>query len=716
MNRWLNWLQAMLVVGLAIILSACGCAKKAAQPEGRKLGRIGEMNLEITLDPAKHRLDAGADFRWSADGADTLFFLLNRNLAIAELQRNTERTEPVRIAEGEALIPVLEQLTGNTPDSADISHLALYGLPVEPGEVAGAYTISYSGEVYDEVDVASFSRWEIADQTTGIVSEKGAFLMPGTGYYPQLPGPEDPIPFKSTITVPENWMAVAEGKQEQERNRYLFDSEHPIDGSYIVAGPYKYRKIEGNRPEIGMYYFPGSEDLTRVYLDASAGYIQRYESLLGPYPYSRFSVVENWFPTGYGMPSYTLLGSRVLRLPFIVSTSLGHEICHNWWGNGVYVDYESGNWCEGLTTYCADYLYKREESPEAARQYRLDINRDYSDYVVRGDDEDFPLRDFRERTTAGTRSIGYGKSMMVFHMVHRRIGDEAFWNSLKRVYAKWKFRKAGWDDFFAVFTEQSGVDLDWMEAQWIDREGAPALGLENVSAEEKKGSYLLEFDLRQTGKGEPYRLNVPVRVTLADGKTFEHLLRDMRGALYHAQIKTGGEIKTVEIDPDMHLFRVIDPLEAPPTLSGFFGDESPVIVVPGTGDPMATAYREFAKKMDRKETATVLVEREAGPEQLAGKTVMYLGRTDRIDPGERPLSFCGERLDGEDIAIAYAWREKVAPERVHLTIWAESPEALAPLARKLPHYGKYGYLAFSSGENILKGQWPTEDSPLRYSF
>jgi len=70
-----------------------------------------------------------------------------------------------------------------------------------------------------------------------------------------------------------------------------------------------------------------------------------------------------FFPTGFGFSSYTLLGSSVLRLPFILSTSLGHEIAHCWWGNGVYVDYESGNWSEGLTTYVSDYLYTEMESP-----------------------------------------------------------------------------------------------------------------------------------------------------------------------------------------------------------------------------------------------------------------------------------------------------------------------------------------------------------------
>ena len=60
--------------------------------------------------------------------------------------------------------------------------------------------------------------------------------------------------------------------------------------------------------------------------------------------------------------SYTLLGGQVLRLPFIPYTSFGHEIAHNWWGNSVFVDTDEGNWCEGLTVYCADYHYKELES------------------------------------------------------------------------------------------------------------------------------------------------------------------------------------------------------------------------------------------------------------------------------------------------------------------------------------------------------------------
>ena len=103
-----------------------------------------------------------------------------------------------------------------------------------------------------------------------------------------------------------------------------------------------------------------------------------YNELLGDYPFEKFAVVDNFFASGYGMPSYTLLGSQVLRLPFIIYTSLGHEVCHNYWGNSVYVDYGSGNWCEGLTTYCADYLYKDVTYNKSSKGKSCHKKKDYS--------------------------------------------------------------------------------------------------------------------------------------------------------------------------------------------------------------------------------------------------------------------------------------------------------------------------------------------------
>jgi len=49
---------------------------------------------------------------------------------------------------------------------------------------------------------------------------------------------------------------------------------------------------------------------------------------------------------------------------------------------------------------------------------------------------------------------------------------------------------------------------------------------------------------------------------------------------------------------------------------------------------------------------------------------------------------------------------------------AAEADALPGLARKLPHYGKYGYLVFSGSAptNERKGQWSVSDSALMHWF
>jgi aminopeptidase N len=63
-------------------------------------------------------------------------------------------------------------------------------------------------------------------------------------------------------------------------------------------------------------------------------------------------------------------------------------------------------------------------------------------------------------------------------------------------------------------------------------------------------------------------------------------------------------------------------------------------------------------------------------------------------------------------------RRPANPDQALGWLAADQPAALPGLGRKLPHYGRYSYLAFSgtAPENVLKGQWPVVDSPLSVRF
>ena len=53
-------------------------------------------------------------------------------------------------------------------------------------------------------------------------------------------------------------------------------------------------------------------------------------------------------------------------------------------------------------------------------------------------------------------------------------------------------------------------------------------------------------------------------------------------------------------------------------------------------------------------------------------------------------------------------------------VWLVSPskKSIPGLIRKLPHYGKYGYLVFKGNEpeNVAKGTWPSSRVGLDHAF
>ena len=136
---------------------------------------------------------------------------------------------------------------------------------------------------------------------------------------------------------------------------------------------------------------------------------------------------SGWYPEIPGSPAtYTpSVEAPAVILAVSAGRSLGHQVAHCWWGNGVLVDAHGGNWCEGLTTYLADYLYKERASEAEAREYRLQILRNFTMLVT--PERDFPLNIFRSRNNPVSQAIGYGKAAMVFHMLRRKLGEVPFW-------------------------------------------------------------------------------------------------------------------------------------------------------------------------------------------------------------------------------------------------------------------------------------------------
>lgn len=572
--------------------------------------------------------------------------------------------------------------------------------------------------------------------TPGAISEDGVFLAPASRWYPEIAG----VPlarFDMTVRLPRYWDAVSQGERtmherEARGTRVRWEEDHPQPGLYLIAGRYtEYtRRVDVDEESITAMAFLRSPDRTLAarYLEAADRYLRFYSDLLGPYPYEKFALVENFWETGYGMPSFTLLGPTVIRLPFIADTSFPHEILHNWWGNGVYVDYARGNWAEGLTAYLADHLLAERRGRTAGT--RRDQLQRYADYVRAG--EDFPLREFRARHSPASEAVGYGKGMMLFHMLRLRLGDAAFFAGLRDFRREHLFGMADFDDLRRAFARHADDDLEAEFHQWTERTGAPALRIDAATARAlADGRFEVIAAIEQTQPGPAYTLRVPVEVTLESGDVVDEVIL-IEKAREEVRIVVDGPPRRLAVDPYFDVFRHVDRREIPPALSQAFGARRILAVIPaGAPPPLRDAYAALAGRLHEPGVAEV---RTITDDTLAvlptDGAVWLLGWENRglatvkaalpaqADFDDGALRIGGEPVDADSEGAVLVTRAPGNAELALVWIGAATPDALATIARKLPHYGRYGWLRFDAGtaEVTARGQWEVTETPLVVEF
>ena len=593
---------------------------------------------------------------------------------------------------------------------------------VLPAGSPGPLSIRYRASFHDPVSRQPAAAEDPSYGVNASIGTEGTFLGDGACWYP-VPR-QVPAHRSLTVAAPAGTEAISYGRRTFRESsagvsRSRWEEARPVGVLTLCAGPYRVAGSSYAGIELYSYLYADDAALSSAYLDAAAKYLQFYGELFGAYPFEKFALVENFFPTGYGFPSFTLLGGEVIRLPFIIDTSFPHEIAHSWWGNGVQVDLREGNWSEGLVTYLADYLLKERRSPGEARAYRRQWLIDFASLVTPAND--FPLKAFESRSDPASRAIGYGKGAMLFHMVRSQIGDRAFFQALRELYRDHVYASASWGDFARAFSRSGGRDLTAFLDQWLTRPGGPRLSLAEVTRGREAGGWSVAGTVLQATA--PFQLAVPLRLQTENAQLQE--LVSLSGERTRFTMNSAGAPKGLLLDPDADVFRLLSPGEIPATVNSIKGSTRVLGVTTENCRAGDETFRDLLASLSQG-GATVVKE-----EQLAKS-----GR------GDHDLVLCGlphdrsllPRLpEGIDLApsgfslegVGYAAPDGVLflvqplpgnPGRVVALFEPLSEAAARRYAAKITLYGKYSYLGFAGGANRHKGTFPPLDGATAVDF
>jgi len=517
------------------------------------------------------------------------------------------------------------------------------------------------------------------------------------------PRPNALAKYRLQIQLPVGFVAVSEAnaisrKTASTATQYTFRFDHPVDGVHLAASSrFVVKRDYFQGIEIEACLFKEDIGLADTYLEHAAGYLQQYEQRLTPYPYRRLAIVANVQPTGISLPTFTLLGQDVMRLPFIVKTSLGHEIMHQWFGNSVYIDSTHGNWAEGLTTYLADHETAVEEGRD--RTYRKQTMLNHAAYVK--PHNVVPISAFQYRRNKAEGAIGYGKVAMFFHQLQIRLGREKFDTALRDFIHQNLFRKASWKDIQRSFENIAGISLQAVFEYGLSRTDLPSLEDTAANLRIEHGQPTLQIEFQP--ESIPYPLTVPISVYSGAETRIQNI--QIQPDQTHLRIPLESVPTRVVLDEEYHFMRKLTQKETPATLASIMGADSLTAVVPRdrqkTYQPILDALPKEKLRIVRPADLD-LADFFSGHFMLAGSDSYYV----QMLPGNVEPEKTGVQLR--------VYKNPFDPDgRILVADIANSSEAKA-IQRKLRHYGSYSHLAFTQGRNTLKETTPAANGILLY--
>ncbi|QJQ96548.1 MULTISPECIES: M1 family metallopeptidase [Halomonadaceae] len=630
-----------------------------ALPWGTAQAELPEQSITLRINPSARTIHGEMSTSWPAGERE---FRLMQGLEMREARLGNQVLDVIAVGRNRYRIDV--------PSASEIVTLAWEGTLPDPESVG----------------------------TRVLLEGDSGILPPRAGWYP-TPMEQRDFSLSLHVWLPSRYHVVATGSLAdvpiEEDQGYWAHYTHPrIDEVTLTFGLWQERSREVEGTLVRTLFPPGlDEAFADIYLDHAADYLEQFSERLGAYPYSSFTMAASSAPVGLAFPGFTLLGERVIPLPFIPQTSLAHELMHSWWGTGVRVDYPSGNWAESLTVYLADYALARQRGEERETRQRW-----LRDLAAMPWESERALVSFRSGSRGADRLIGYHHGAMLFHMLEREVGEEAFDAALRRFSDRYMFQVASWDDLAAIFSEAAQRDLGAFFDAWVTQPGRPVLKIADAQREQRDTEgWFVHVTFEQWGGDKPWPLEIPFTILTEQGPQSQEVMLNSRQETFTFALASRPD--QLLVDPDYHLLRQMP--DAPPIFRTLTLDSDTRLVItrPGIENAGRSLLDRTPALDDRFSPDTPLL--------VVGGTndVIRWLREQGVPAPPTPMARQGQ---------ARMW---TVPGTRLAVVSADDNPALIRLVTALRHHGHRSYLVQASdGDDEQAGTWELDEATLRHSF
>ena len=320
--------------------------------------------------------------------------------------------------------------------------------------------------------------------------------------------------FAYDVEVPEEWVVISNMRpttrpEEGKAGHWVFDAT-PVMSTYLAAlcvGPFHgvFDKHDGIelawwcRQSLKQYLDP-----EELFLFTKQGFDFFHEMfdfryMLDSYdqvmcPEYKFGAMENLgcvtYTERFIFRSKVTEAERERRAEVIL-----HEMSHMWFGDLVTMKWWNDLWLnESFATYMA---YLAKERATRFKNSWVSFASDEKTWAMRQDQlpTTHPIvaeiPDV-EATHLNFDGITYAKGASVLKQLVAWVGQEAFFDGLRRYFKEHAYKNTELPDFLKPLAEESGRDLDTWSKEWLETAGVNSVRADFESVDDKISSFVVE--------------------------------------------------------------------------------------------------------------------------------------------------------------------------------------------------------------------------------
>lgn len=342
-------------------------------------------------------------------------------------------------------------------------------------------------------------------------------------WFPTIDSPNQKSTQEIYITVPDKFTTLSNGKlisqinnsNETRTDYWKMDQPHAPYLFFMGVGEFSVVKDTWRGKSVDYYVEKEYESVAKDIFGKTPQMLDFFSNLTGiDYPWDKYSQIvcrdyvsgamENTTAVIHAENAYQAKSQLIDENSW--ENTIAHELFHHWFGNLVTTESWSNlTMNESFANY-SEYLWL--EHAYGKDKADAHLFEDIKLYLENPEDALKNLVRFEYRHREDMFDyVSYNKGGAILHMLRNAIGDEAFFESIKRFLQQRKYNTAEATHFRLVAEEVTGKDLNWFFNQWFYGNGHIKL---NVTYKYNKTNNTVDVTIKQAEKVFEFPLTIDV--------------------------------------------------------------------------------------------------------------------------------------------------------------------------------------------------------------